>query len=92
MTGSSEPGSTTTTTTTIATEYVHRASWKAGVLGALNVATAILAVRLILLVAICGAVVLSYLVLQQPGPYPVAVLGVYTGVVVVPLIWLAARR
>jgi hypothetical protein len=91
MTGSNAPASSPTTGT-IPTEYVHRAAWKAGVLGALNVITAILAVRLILLVAVCGAVALSYLVLQQPGPYPLGVLGVYAGVVLVPLIWLAARR
>jgi hypothetical protein len=79
-------------TTTIQTEYIHRANWKAGVLGALNVATAILAVRLILLSSVLGAIGLTYLVLREPDPYRLAALGVYAGVVVVPLIWLTARR
>jgi hypothetical protein len=79
-------------TTTIQTEYIHRASWKAGMLGALNVAVAILAVRLILLVGVIGAIGVAYLVLREPDPYRLAALGVYAGVVVVPLIWLTARR
>ena len=83
---------TATTTTSYQQEFVHRAAWKAGLLGALNAATAILAVRLILLVAVVGAIGLSYLVLREPDPYRLAALGVYAGVVVVPLIWLTARR
>lgn len=73
-------------------EYIHRAAWKAGVLGALNVATKILAVRLTLFAAVCGAIALSYLVLRDPTWPALGVLGVYAGVVVVPLIWLAATR
>jgi hypothetical protein len=86
------------TTTTAATppdlqqEYIHRAAWKAGVLGALNLATAILAVRLTLLVSVGGAIGVAYLVLKEPDPYRLGALAVYAGVVVVPLIWLAARR
>lgn len=73
-------------------EYVHRAAWKAGLLGALNVATKILAVRLILFAAVLGAIALSFLVLRDPTYPALAVLGVYAGVVVVPLIWLTATR
>lgn len=76
----------------IPTEYVHRAAWKAGVIGSLNLISALLAVRLILLVAVCGAAALSYLVLQQADVYRLGVLGLYAGLVVLPLIWLAARR
>ncbi|HEX3522568.1 MAG TPA: hypothetical protein VHT52_10840 [Stellaceae bacterium] len=72
-------------------EYIHRAAWKTGVLGALNVATKILAVRLILLVGVLGATGLTYLALHDPDPYRLAALGVYAAVVVVPLIWLASR-
>jgi hypothetical protein len=61
-------------------------------MGALNVATAILAVRLTLLVSVGGAIGVAYLVLREPDPYRLAALGVYAAVVVVPLIWLAARR
>jgi hypothetical protein len=83
---------TTTTQTDYQQEYIHRTSWKAGMMGALNVATAILAVRLILLASVLGAIGLTYLVLREPDPYRLAALGVYAGVVVVPLIWLTARR
>jgi hypothetical protein len=79
-------------TTTITPEYIHRAAWKAGLLGALNAATAILAVRLILLVSVCGAVALAYLALHDPDPYRLGALGVYAVLVVVPLIWLSARH
>lgn len=73
-------------------EYISRAAWRQGVIGALNVLTAILAVRLTLLVAVSGAVWLTWLALQTPDPYRLGALGVYSAVVVVPLIWLAARR
>ena len=74
-------------------EYVHRAAWKAGVLGAVNVLLLVLAVRLVLLVAVCGAAGLAYLVLiGAPDPYRLGVLAVYSGVVCLPLVWLAARR
>ena len=61
-------------------------------MGALNVVTAVLAVRLILLVAVSGAVWLTWLALQQPDPYRLGALGVYAAVIVVPMVWLAARR
>jgi hypothetical protein len=73
-------------------EFIHRSAWKAGVMGALNVATAILAVRLTLLVSVGGAIGVAFLVLRNPDPYRLAALGVYAAAVVVPLIWLAARR
>jgi hypothetical protein len=86
------PTTATTTPTDFQREYVHRAAWKAGMLGALNVATAILAVRLTLLVSVVGASGLTFLVLQNPDPYRLGALGIYAVVVVVPLIWLTARR
>lgn len=61
-------------------------------MGALNVATAILAVRLTLLVAVLGANALTFLALRDPDPYRLAALLVYAAVVVVPVIVLAARR
>lgn len=73
-------------------EYITRTAWKHGMLGALNLVTAILAVRLTLLVAVCGAVWLTWLALQQPDPYRLGALGVYAGIVVVPMVWLASRR
>lgn len=59
-------------------------------MGALNVLIALLAVRLILLVAVSGAVWLTWLALQQPDPYRLGALAVYALVVVVPLVWLSA--
>jgi hypothetical protein len=65
-------------------------------MGALNVFATILAVRLILLVAVSGAIWLSWLALGaatasvQTGP--LVALSVYVAAVVVPLVWLASRR
>jgi len=95
ITGSSETTTAQTTATPLSQEYVHRAGWKAGVLGALNVATVILAVRLTLLVSVGGAIWLTWLVCGgagAPDPLRLAALGVYAAAVVVPLVWLASRR
>ena len=73
-------------------EFMHRSAWQAGVLGALNVITAVLAVRLTLLVSVCGASGLAWMALADPDPYRLATLGVYGAVVVLPLIWLTSRR
>lgn len=61
-------------------------------LGALNVLTVVLAVRLTLLVSVCGAAGLAYLALTGPDPYRGAILAIYCATVVLPLVWLAARR
>ena len=62
-------------------------------MGTLNVVIAVIAVRLILLLGVCGAAVLAWLVLTgAPDPFRVAVLAVYSGTVVLPLVWLASRR
>lgn len=61
-------------------------------IGAFNVLTLILAVRLTLLVAVCGAISLAYLALSNADPYRLGALLIYAVVVVVPLVWLAARR
>jgi hypothetical protein len=58
-------------------------------MGALNLATQILAVRLTLLVAVAGGIALTWLALSAPDPYPrLAALLIYGGTVVVPLVWL----
>ena len=71
---------------------MHRAAWKGAVMGTLSTVSAILAVRLTLLVSVCGAIALAYLTLENPDPYRLGALGTYAAVVVVPLIWLASRR
>ena len=86
---------TTTQTTTppdLTQEFIHRAAWRAGVMGALNVAVMILAVRLVVLVAVGGGIVLTWLALQEPDPMRLGALGIYAAVIVVPCIWLAGRR
>ena len=79
-------------TTSLPTEYVHRAAWKAAVMGTLNVLTAILAARAILLIAVCGAFALAILSLSQADPYRMGVLIVYAVLVVVPMVVLSLYR
>ena len=62
-------------------------------MGTVNVLMTLIAVRLTLLVSVGGAVWLSWLALTGPeSPYRLAALAVYSAVVVVPLVWLSARR
>jgi hypothetical protein len=81
----------TTTATPPDTEYVHRAAWKAGVLGAINVLMVVTAIRLIVLVAVGGAIALTVLALQQPDPLKLIALGIYCAVVIPACTVLAAR-
>jgi hypothetical protein len=81
-----------TTPPSLPQEYMHRSAWKAGVMGAFNAMATVLAVRLILLVAVIGAIGLSWLALQSPDVMRLGVLGVYCGAVVVPSVWLACVR
>ena len=83
---------TTTPTPTPQLEYIHRAAWKAGFVGAINAATVILAVRLTLLVAVCGGIALTYLALGSADTLRLYGLAIYAGMVVVPLVWLTARQ
>lgn len=73
-------------------ELGTRLSWKAGVIGSINVVAAILAVRLILLVAIVGAIILTWFGIATHDVLRIAAVGVYTTTVVCPLIWLSAQR
>ena len=66
-------------------------AWKAGVLGALNLAARVLAVRLILLLATIGAAGLTWMALAEHDPLRLIAVGIYTLTVVVPLIWLSSR-
>lgn len=67
-------------------------AWKQGVIGALNVATSILAARAILMVAVSGDIALTWLCLVEPDPYRLAALAIYSGAVVVPMILMALRK
>jgi hypothetical protein len=61
-------------------------------LGSINVLAIILAVRLGLLVAIIGAIVLTYLTIQTPDPWRLGALAIYCAFVLLPTTWLASRR
>ena len=61
-------------------------------MGALNVAVAILAVRLILLISIGGAITLAVMALGNAEPMRLAAVGIYTVTVVLPLVWLSGRH
>ena len=73
-------------------ELQARAAWRAGVIGSLNVAATILAVRLILLLATLGAFALAYLAIQAAQPMQLGAVALYLAGVVLPLTWLASRR
>ena len=73
-------------------EYVHRAAWKAGVMGALNLLAVVLAIRLTLLVAVAGAIYLTIVAANAPDPYRLGAVGIYTLLVVGPMVWLASRK
>lgn len=72
-------------------EVVHRSAWKAGVMGALDVAIRVISVRLVLLVAVAGGIALTWLCIAEPDPYRLGALGIYAGAIVVPLVWMATR-
>ena len=61
-------------------------------MGALNVLTTVLAVRAILLIAVIGAIWLTVAVEQAPDPWRLGALGIYTVVVVIPIVWLTSRK
>ena len=76
-------------------EYVHRAVWKAGVMGALNLLAVVLAVRLVLLVAVIGALWLAKLAIEVPPTVQMPaliLLGTYCLTTVIPLVWLSSRK
>ena len=75
----------------LAAELLNRQAWRSGVLGSLNLAARVLAVRLILLLAVFGAIALDILVLRTPETAHLAVLGIYTVTVVLPIVWLSSR-
>lgn len=71
-------------------EFVHRAAWKAGVIGAMNALALVLAARFAVLVAIVGGIVLTAIALTSPDPYKLGALAIYAAFIV-PTIWLAGR-
>lgn len=76
----------------VTSEYQNRAAWRAGVMGALNVVAVVLAVRLVLLVAVAGAIFLTVVAVNFPDPMRLGALAIYAVAVVIPTIWLSSRR
>jgi hypothetical protein len=58
----------------------------------LNVAFAVLGARFVVLVAVAGGIVLTWLALQSSDPVRLAALGIYSLAIVVPTVWLASRH
>jgi hypothetical protein len=61
-------------------------------IASINLATAVLAVRLILLLAVCGGIFLAWMALADAVPLKLGALGLYTLTVLLPLVWLSARH
>ena len=61
-------------------------------IGGLNVAAAILAVRSILLMSVLGSVGLTVMAVMAPDPIRLGAVALYTVTVVLPLVWLGSRR
>ena len=61
-------------------------------IASLNVAAMILAVRLVLLLAVAGAVALALYALSNPDPMRLGVLAIYMLGSVIPLVWLSSRH
>jgi hypothetical protein len=74
----------------LAGEYVERQAWKAGMLGAINTLTKVLAVRFAVLNAAAGGFVLAIYALSSPDLYKLGIIALYGVLVVLPVVWLAA--
>ena len=66
-------------------------AYMAGLLGTVNALSLVLAARMIVLVAITGAIVLTWVALQNPDPYRLIAIGIYCVAAVIPCVVLAAR-
>jgi len=82
----------TTSPTTTTAPTPRDLSYIAGVMGAFNALALVLSARLIVLVAVAGAIGLTYLALERPDQWnTLAGLGAYLLGFVVPAVWLASR-
>lgn len=86
------PTGTPTQTTPQSNPLVQLIQWKAGVIGALNVMSAILAARMILLVAVAGGIGLAWIAVHDANLMRLGVVGVYAIAIVIPLVWLTSRK
>jgi hypothetical protein len=88
---SSPPTTTSQPLDGLIRELGDRQAWRASLLGTLNALTAVLAVRLVLMLATIGAIILAVLALRTGQTTALAVLGIYALAVVCPLVWLSSR-
>ena len=58
----------------------------------LNTVALVLSIRLIVLVAVCGGIGMTFLALGNPDPYRLGALAIYCLAVVIPSMALAARH
>lgn len=80
------------TTNELNAELISRYAWRQGLLASISVISQILAVRVVLLVAVLGAVFLTYLALSQGDVLRLGALGIYCAVVVAPIVFLSYKR
>ena len=62
------------------------------ILQAMNGLGALLAARLMLLLAVIGAFALAWVAIQAPTDRAIWILAVYSAMIVAPLVWLSTRR
>jgi len=81
-----------TAATTPPEQIAANREWRAGVLGSVNFLAVMLSVRLLALVGIIGAGLLSWLIAASPGDlYRIVTLAIYcAGTALV--VWLASRK
>ena len=66
--------------------------WKTATIATFNALAMVLAARFVVLVAVIGGVVLTYMALDHPDPYRLGALAIYSVFIVGPTIVLAGLR
>ena len=61
-------------------------------MGSINVIVAVLAVRLILLLPVLGAIALTGFALASPDPMRLGGVALFTLTVLLPMVWLSSRK
>ena len=61
-------------------------------MGAMEVLWTVIALRTVLLVAVSGGIFLTWLALQQPDPYRLGALAIYSISTIMPCVWMATKK
>jgi hypothetical protein len=72
-------------------DQIKAAAWRAAFIGTMNAMALVLTARLIVLMAVIGAGILTYIALQNADQYKLIALAIYCGGVVGSTVWLAGR-